>query len=187
METATTQVAKYLTSGELGFKHLDIHEGYLYPLKLDSGPVREAYVFPLYAGFSIVRYAVLDAQEYTSPPFIAESLPNAVRQYSRHSFGTANNTTEPLRWEEHAIQSAYLGRDPSSGQDEAVVTLNNTTYIVGMNQLRGGLLVLGENEWRELALAVTEFQRTGSVRLWITVRGSTIYDVDWEGASLVQH
>ena len=181
--TAVTQVSRYLTSGQLGFQHLDIHEGYLYPFKTDDGPLREAYVFPLYAGFSIVKYALLDAQEYTSPPTIADKLDLAVREYSSRSFGVVGG--EPVTWVNETIEGAYIGKDPTSSQEEAVITLNGTTYIVTVQQLRGGLLARGDDEWRELNLAAAEYQRTGNVTVWVTYRSGSIVDVDWEPASLV--
>lgn len=188
METATTQVSRYLTSGELGFQHLDIHEGYLYPFLQTNGEVREGYVFPLYAGFSILKYAILDAQEYTSPPVIAESLAVAVAQYSAQLYGQPGNATNlSLVWQRMAIQNAYVGKDPSSSQEEAVLTLNNTTYVVTAQELRGGLISDSENEWRELNLAIAEFNRAGSVALWVTVKAGGILDVDWDGATLVTH
>jgi hypothetical protein len=187
LDTATTQVERYLVSGALGFQHLDTHEAYLYPFMTSGGQIREAYVFPLYAGLTIAKYAILDPQEYTSAPTVAESLDIAVAQYSGRAFGAGNNTTAPLVWESHAIQNAYVGKDPTSSQEEAVVTLNNTTSIVTVQTLRGGLIADGEDEWRELNLAIAEFQRTGSVMLWVTYRGGSIVDVDWDGADLVTH
>ena len=186
LATALIQVSRYLTSGEFGFQTLDIHEGYLYPFKQASGQTREAYVFPLYAGFSILKYAILDAQEYTSPPVVAESLPIAVEQYEAQAYGVgANKTEEALVWKEYAIGGAYVGKDPNSAQEEAVVTLNGSTYVVTAQELRGGLIDASSDEWRELNLAITDFQRTGNVSIWVTIRSGGIRDVDYDASDLV--
>jgi hypothetical protein len=50
--TAYTQIKKYLSSGIVGYQELDIDEGYLYPIRMNDGTTRDAYIFPLYAGFT---------------------------------------------------------------------------------------------------------------------------------------
>jgi hypothetical protein len=185
--TAMNQVSRYLISGQLGFQHLDIHEAYLYPFRMADGKVREAYVLPLYAGFTIAKYAILDAVEYTASPMVSESLADAAAQYSAHSFGVEGAQQTTLVWQNVSIENAYVGKDPTSSQEEAVVTFNNTTYVITMQELRGGQLVEGEDEWRELNLAVAEFERTGSARIWVSLAGRTVLDVDFDGADLVNH
>lgn len=187
MDTAMTQVSRYLTSGELGFQHLDLHEGYLYPFLMAGGQVREAYVFPLYAGYSIAKYAILDAEEYTSPPMIAEALDAAVAQYSARVYGAGGVTNGTLVWQNVTLQNGYVGKDPSSSQEEAVITFGNKTFVITSQELRGGNVADAEDEWRELNLAVAEFERTGTAALWVTVAGSSVLDVDFEGADLVVH
>ena len=175
--TAYTQIQKYLSSGIVGYQELDIDEGYLYPIRMNDGTTRDAYIFPLYAGFTIQKYAILDAQEYTSQPFIADSLSAVLNEYKSHSYVRNITISGNLSWELMNLENGYV--DAS----ECVVTLNGTTYVVTKSDLSGGLIQDGDNEWRELKLAIAD----RNTEIWIVRSGNKILDVDWGNATLVTH
>ncbi len=58
LDTVILQVSNYLQSGAIGFQQLRIDEAYLYPFRMVGGQVRYAYVVPLYAGFTVQKYAI---------------------------------------------------------------------------------------------------------------------------------
>ncbi len=178
--TAEMQVRSYLRSGEIGFQNLAIHEGYLYPIKLDSGSVRECYIIPLYAGYTIQKYAIVDAQEYTAPPIIGTDLNDVIRKYQRQSYGPVDEGNTSLKWETQRIENGYIG------PDEVLVTLNGTSYVITLNDLDAGLNKDADNEYRELQLAITEHQRTGNVTVEVVLFSDTIVDVDWAKANFVE-
>ncbi|MEW5760592.1 MAG: hypothetical protein AB1779_07485, partial [Candidatus Thermoplasmatota archaeon] len=179
MDTAKEQVHKYLFSGVIGYQRLDLDEGYLYPVKLNSGEVRESYVFPLYAGYTVQKYAILDGQDYTAPPFVAENLDVVIENYKSRSYEPIKNIS--AKWENFTLQNGYVD------ETECVLTMNSTTWIIEKKDLAGGFLPFEDNEWRELRLAVTEFQRIGNVTISVVIIDNKIVDVDWDQATLVKH
>jgi len=175
--TVEQQIVGYLSSGQVGFQQLTIHEGYLYPIKMNDGTVREAYVFPLYAGFTVQKYAIVDAELYTAAPVIDTSLQDALDKYQTKGAGNATNLT----WKTYKIVNAF------AETDNVVVTLNNThTYSVVEEDLKAGLIEQQKDEFKELKLAVTEHARTGNVTIDLVIDNDKIVDVDYLGADLVK-
>jgi len=195
--TAQTQVEKYLKSGIQGFRQLTIHEGYLYPIQMDTGGVREAYIFPLYSGFTIQQFAIVDAVRYTNEPFLSTSLEGALRDYQSYIFEGGDNIS--YDWSTIDILNAYVE------DDEAAITYNCTgncddgsgsatngstvevTTVITKKDLSGGSILDGDNEWRELKLAVSEFERTGNESLDVVLFNGKVIDVDYGKAHLIEH
>lgn len=180
-DTVQAQIEKYLSSGALGFQRLDIHEGYLYPIRLDDGMVREAYIFPLYAGLTVQKYAVVDAEDYTSEPYIDNDLGLALDRYRGRSGGGGDGG---LEWQGFALSAGYVE------EEEAVITVSNSTLrnltlVIVVQDLDRGLVTAGEDEMWELKLAVAAWGRGEEVDLRLVLEERTVVDVDWEGADLV--
>ena len=59
-----------MASGEAskgaGSIRLTVSEGYIYPIRMVDGSVRDAYVFPLLEGLKVSRFAVIDAHDYNN-------------------------------------------------------------------------------------------------------------------------
>jgi hypothetical protein len=180
-DTVQAQIEKYLSSGALGFQKLDIHEGYLYPIRLDTDEVREAYIFPLYAGLTVIKYAVVDAEDYTTEPYIENDLGKALDRYRGRSGGGGG---DGLAWVNYTLEAGYVEGE------EAVIslsnaTLTNWTVVVSQQDLDRGLVTSGEDEMRELRLAVADWGRGEDVVLRLAVEEGVVVDVDWEGSDLV--
>ncbi len=176
--TARLQVSRYLSSGVQGYRKLTIQEGYLYPIHMDYGRVREAYIFPLYSGFTIQQYAIVDAQYYTQTPFFGTDIQSLLGEYRSHVFETAENVTHV--WENFTLENAY------ADDEEGAFTANGTTYIVTKSELSGGEIRDVENEWREFRLAVSDYDRGDNVTIDAVVWGGKILDVDYPEASLIE-
>lgn len=176
--TARLQVSRYLSSGVQGYRKLTIQEGYLYPIQMDYGRVREAYIFPLYSGFTIQQYAIVDAQYYTQTPFFGTDIQSLLGEYRSHVFETSENVTHV--WENHTLENAF------ADDEEGAFTSNGTTYVVTKSELSGGYLRDVENEWREFRLAVSDYDRGDNVTINAVVWGGKVLDVDYPEASLVE-
>jgi len=177
--TAEEQVYAYLASGAEGFSQLRIDEGYLYPIMTDSGAVRDAYIFPLYSGFSIQKFALIDAEKYTQTPVLETSLEMALTKYKARTWGEAQVNLS-YDWVEWQLENGYCE------EEECVVTTGSATYVITEDDLAGGAINDGADEWRELKLAVSEFERTGNATIFVTVNSGLVSDVDYEGSDLVE-
>jgi len=180
-DTVEAQIQKYLSSGALGYQRLDIHEGYLYPMRLNDGTQREAYIFPLYAGLTVTKYAVVDAVDYTSEPFIEDNLALALERYRARGGGTGEGV---LEWNDYTVTSGHVEAD------EAVLsvtnsTVTNMTLVFTTSDLQLGLLATGADEMREVRLAVAAWNRGDTVTLRLVLFQDLVVDADWEGADLV--
>ncbi|MCK5415410.1 MAG: hypothetical protein KAJ35_08510, partial [Thermoplasmata archaeon] len=180
-DTVEAQIQKYLSSGALGYQKLDIHEGYLYPLRLNDGTQREAYVFPLYAGLTVTKYAVVDAVDYTSTPYIEDELALALERYRTRGGGTGHDV---LEWENFTVMAG------DAEGDEAVLsvsnsTVTNMTLVLTTADLELGLLAAGEDEMREVRLAIAAWSRGDEVVLRLVLVDRVVVDADWEGSDLV--
>ena len=169
----------YLASGDEGFSQLRIDEGYLYPIMTDSGAVRDAYIFPLYSGFSIQKFALVDAEEYTQTPVLDTSLESALTKYQSRTWGEAQANLS-YDWVEWQLENGYCE------EEECVVTADSATYVITEDDLAGGAINDDANEWRELKLAVSDFERTGNATIFVTVNSGLVNDVDYEGSDLVE-
>lgn len=176
LNTAWLQISAYLSSGAEGFNQLRIDEGYLYPIRTDSGEVREAYIFPLYSGFSIQRFAIVDAEDYTQTPLLEDSLDLALLKYKAKG---AESNASTFVWQNVVLENGYCEAD------ECVITYNGTTKVVSEGDLSGGAISQGADEWRELKLAISEFDRTGNVSIQLVEISGIIGDIDYAGSNLV--
>ncbi len=182
LDTVILQVSNYLASGAIGFQQLRIDEAYLYPFHMVGGQVRYAYVVPLYAGFTVQKYAIVDGEEYTAPPVIDSNLARAVEAYRSKSFGQP--ATVQARWENLTIENAFIGSAPGGAGVEIIITLNGTTYVVTENQLG---IVTGDSQasWRTMELAVAAWLRGEAVTIAIVILEGAIVDVYWSESTLV--
>ncbi len=190
-DTVKEQIKKYLASGAIGFQQLDIHEGYLYPFLMDDEHVREAYVFPLYAGLTVAKYAIVDAEHYTEEPSIDEDLPTAMNDY-RSGVKTPIPVID-LHWQKFTIESVWS--DPVEERSVATVS-NETDYnlsiVVSKRGLDGGFEDIAVLEWEEFNLAVSRWNHGDDVVIWMVVKfdqgpyDGFALDVDWEGSSLIE-
>ena len=194
MDTAKEQIEKYLASGALGFQQLDIHEGYLYPFRMNDGHVREAYVFPMYAGLTIAKYAIVDAIEYTDAPVVDPDLKTAVDNYrSRVEDPVPKNN---LVWEEYTLQA--FAEDTDLLRMLIVVTNDtgyNHTCLISEYLVEESVSgnITSYWEWDEFLMALSRWERGDEIVLWMTINwdDGTVYDgsvldIDWEGSSLVE-
>jgi hypothetical protein len=180
-DTVEAQIQKYLSSGALGFQKLDIHEGYLYPMRLDDGTQREAYVFPLYAGLTVTKYAVVDAVDYTSEPYIEDDLALALQRYRARGGGTGGGD---LEWQDFTLMAGDAeGEEAVLSVSNATVT--NLTLVFTTSDLEQGLLDLGPDEMREVRLAVAAWKRGDDITIRLVIVDAVVVDADWEGADLV--
>lgn len=182
LDTVAQQVSNYLASGAIGFQQLRIDEAYLYPFQMVDGRVRYAYVVPLYAGFTVQKYAIVDGEEYTAFPVIDSDLRRAVDTYRAKSFGQPQGVQ--AAWENHTVENAFLGTAPGGAGVEILLTLNGTTYIVTENQL-GVVTGDAQASWRTLELAVSAWLRGEEVVLAVAIVEGAIVDVYWSGSTLV--
>ena len=182
-DTVEAQIQKYLSSGALGYQRLDIHEGYLYPLRLNDGTVREAYVFPLYAGLTVQKYAVVDAEDYTEEPYIENDLDLALERYRARSGGGGGGD---LDWQEFELVAGDVhGEDAEAVLSVSNATVTNLTLVFTASDLQQGLLASGDDEMREVRLAVAAWSRGDPVTLRLVLMDRAVLDADWEGADLV--
>jgi hypothetical protein len=187
-DTVSHQVSRYLSSGALGYQQLSLTEGYLYPIRMNDNSVREAYIFPLYAGLTVAKYAIVDARDYTNAPSIDVDLGSAIDQYRSYIKG---NATSGLNWSNYTIKAASL--DPNKGNGIlSVFNGTNLSVQVSIDSLKNGFL---DNpfEWDELCLALgsSEWYRGENITIDLVIKMDnqthigTIYDVNWEGSDLV--
>jgi hypothetical protein len=185
ISTAKEQVNKYLRSGAEGFQQLDLDEGYLYSFKMVDGSTREAYLFPLYAGFSVNKFAIVDAKKYTAVPVLENTIDKAVEQYTRRTY--EGSTTVNISWE--WVLSDVLNSFVNTDENYAVITLdiNSTsqTYTIFKDDLAGGSILKPDDEYNELSLAINEYLRGTDVKIWVIKSDNKIIDVDWDEADLV--
>jgi len=192
-DTVEEQIKKYLASGALGFQQLDIHEGYLYPFKMDDGHVREAYVFPLYAGYTVAKYAIVDAIDYTSEPVVDADLDAAMDKYQSKT--KESPYTQEWTWEEYSVMSYTLFGDIDHTM---ILLVRNDTGVNLSLYVTEPLLEADGNltsiwEWEELSLAISRWDRGDEVNLWMVITprsmknmDGTVVDIDWEGSSIVE-
>jgi hypothetical protein len=180
-DTVEAQIQKYLSSGALGYQRLDIHEGYLYPMRLNDGSQREAYVFPLYAGLTVQKYAVVDAEDYTSEPYIENDLGLALERYRARAGGSGGGE---LEWQDFNLAAGDIEGE------EAVLSVSNATetnltLVFTTSDLQLGLIAAGDDEMREVRLAVAAWGRGEAVTVRFVLVEGVVVDADWEGSDLV--
>lgn len=175
-DTAYNQLQALMASGEAtrgqGQIRLGISEGYLYPVQMSDGTVRDAYVFPLLEGLKLSRFAIIDARDYTTKRVFAPSIGDALSQFSGQKGGlgasppSLNATPEDL---------AVVDGTVSSGR--AIVNLNGTLYRVSQDDLAGGRRAEAEREFDELEYAIARANRGEAVTLRVLIEGERVVDV----------
>lgn len=181
-DTAHTQLQAIMASGEAtrgqGQIRLTISEGYLYPIQMVDGTVRDAYVFPLQAGFEISRFAIIDAQDYNNRRVFASSMADALGQFSQLTNEEVVPTpdtppqTTTLRVVEGTTDSL-----------RTLVNLNGTWHRVTTTQLADGNRNEAEREMDELQIAIGRAQRGEDVSLEVLFSKGKIVDVRLPGIS----
>jgi hypothetical protein len=186
INTAKEQVNKYLRSGTEGFQQLDLDEGYLYSFKMVDGSIREAYMFPLYAGFSINKFAIVDAKKYTAVPVLELTIDKAVEQYTRRTYEGSETVNVSWEWENVDVQNGFVNTEGNYAVVTLDVNATSHTYTVFRDDLAGGSILKPDDEWNELALAINEYNRGSAVDIWIIESSGKIIDIDWDMANLVE-
>jgi len=188
--TAIQQAKSFLKANRI---ELEIQEGLLYPIRMDDGTVREAYIFSLLEGLRVNSYIIVDAIQFTEEPLQDDDLSELLSRYRSLKFSKFD-------WTEVVIEQAY------ADADEVVMIANNSTFIsileandtnssngstsitfvINRDDLGGGNLQDKDNEWRELRLAVAAFERGDpDVKVWLVIASGRIVDVDWDESELV--
>ncbi len=142
-------------------------------------------MFPLYAGFSINKFAIVDAKKYTATPVLELTIDKAVEQYTGRTFEGSETVNVSWEWENVHVQNGFVNTD----ENYAVITLDlngsSHTYTIFRDDLTGGSILKPEDEWNELALAINEYNRGLAVDIWVIESNGKIIDVDWDNANLV--
>lgn len=174
-DTALAQLQALMRSGEAtkgaGAISLGISEGYLYPVQMADGTVRDAYVFPLLEGLKLSRFAVIDAKEYTTKRVFAPSIGDALTEFSALTGGRlpdGENVTGlvPMRVVDGTVS-----------QGKAIVNLNGTLYRVTPSDLSIGQREEAEREFDELEYAIARANRGAEVTIEVRVQGGRVVDV----------
>ena len=178
-DTALNQLNALMASGEAtrgqGAIRLGISEGYLYPVLMSDGTVRDAYVFPLLEGLKLSRFAVIDARDYTTKRVFAPSIGDALAQFSALTGGRAapvDGTLEPPGEETIRVL------DGTVTTGKAVVNLNGTLYRVTPSDLALGERREAEREFDELEYAISRANRgEEDVAVRVRIEGGRVVDV----------
>ncbi|MFA5862966.1 MAG: hypothetical protein WDA16_14840 [Candidatus Thermoplasmatota archaeon] len=182
-DTAYTQLQAILASGEAtkgaGSIRLTVSEGYIYPIKMTDGGVRDAYIFPLLEGLKVSRFAIIDAQDYNNRRVFASSMQDALSQFSLLTGGTG--VTPPTTT--NATATPMVLTDGVVTGDHAIVTLNGTVYRVVQTNLADGQRHEAEHEYDELTLAISRAQRGESVTVDVLIDGGRVVDVTLPGVT----
>ena len=182
-DTALSQLNALMASGEAtrgqGAIRLAISEGYLYPVQMSDGTVRDAYVFPLLEGLKLSRFAIIDARDYTTKRVFAPSIEDALAQFSgltgaRTVPVDVGNVTEPVELQV---------RDGTVASGRAVVNLNGTLYRVTTADLELGQRAEAEREFDELEYAISRANRDELVVLRVLILDGRVVDVTLPGVT----
>jgi hypothetical protein len=168
----SAQMASGTASGGAGLVRLGISEGYLYPIKMHDGSVREAYVFPLTEGLKIERFAVIDAREYTTKRIFSSSMADALNEFSGLT-GSAPTDTNATLPDARAITVI----DGAVSQGKAIVNLGGTVYRVTPADLALGGRKEAEREFDELEYAIARANRNDLVEIQVRIQGGRVIDV----------
>ncbi len=175
-DTALAQLEAIMASGAAtqgaGAIQLVISEGYLYPVQMADGRVRDAYVFPLLEGLKVSRFAVIDAHDYTTKRVFGTSMEDALRAFAQETEAATGNATQA---EAQAVRLV----DGTVESGKAVVDFNGTYYSVTSQELAGGARHEPEREMDELTLAISRANRGQDVTLDVLVEGGRVVDVTY--------
>lgn len=174
-DTAVSQLQALMRSGEAtkgaGAISLGISEGYLYPVRMADGTVRDAYVFPLTEGLKLSRFAVIDARDYTTKRVFANSMGDALAQFSALTGATPDRVV-PI----DALETRRV-LDGTVSDGKAIVNLNGTLYRVTASDLALGSREEAEREFDELEYAIARANRGDPVELLVRIEGGRLVDV----------
>lgn len=180
--TALTQLQAIMASGEAskgaGSIRLTVSEGYLYPIRMTDGTVRDAYVFPLLEGLKVSRFAIIDAHDYNNRRVFADSVESALQQFALFTApgvppnATANATAQLVKVVDGTVQNG-----------KAIVDLNGTVYSVTAADLAGGTRKEADREFDELTLAIARADRGQEVTLSVRIEGGKVVDVTYPGVT----
>lgn len=177
-DTAYAQLQALMRSGEAtkgaGAISLGISEGYLYPVRMADGTVRDAYVFPLTEGLKLSRFAVIDAKDYTTKRVFSVGIEDALKAFAAETGG--GGVSQPS--DEARVVDVI---DGVVSQGKAIVNLSGTLYRVTAADLALGLRAEAEREMDELELAISRANRGEEVTLEVVVRGGRVLDVRYPG------
>jgi len=162
-ETAIAQVQKYLASGEMGFRQLAVHEGYLYPIEIGEN-VTERYIFPCYAGLSLKKIAIVDPVDYRKV-IVVESLSDVIRTV----------VAEDTRLS--AVKGVFKIENAAEVEGRVLLQINGTVYEITKDQLSYGDSSDASREWDELHLAVYRWLSGREAYVELTITGETVVDV----------
>jgi hypothetical protein len=180
-DTAYTQLQAIMASGEAtkgaGSINLAVSEGYLYPVKMADGTVRDAYIFPLLEGLKVSRFAIIDAHDYNNKRVFADSIQDALAQFALFTAGSLANATG------NATAVAMRVTDGLVESDHAIVALNGTYYRVLPSDLADGQRHDAVHEYDELALAVARAQRGEDVTAEVLVDAGRVVDFTLPGVT----
>lgn len=174
-DTALSQLQALMRSGEAtkgaGAISLGISEGYLYPILMADGTVRDAYVFPLTEGLKLSRFAIIDARDYTTKRVFAPSIGDALAQFSK-----LTGSSVPLPGDV-SVEQLLPVIDGAVSQGKAIVNLNQTLYRVTPSDLALGKRAEAEREFDELEYAIERANRGENVTLRVVIQGGRVVDV----------
>lgn len=177
-DTAENQLLALMRSGEAtqgaGAISLGVSEGYLYPVRMADGTVRDAYVFPLTEGLKLSRFAVIDARDYTTKRVFAPSIDAALARFSVLTTGEA--VPVPVDAELPPLRTVAVV-DGAVSEGKAIVNLNGTLYRVTAGDLAEGDRDEAEREFDELEYAIARANRGESVTLQVRVAEGRVVDV----------
>jgi len=177
-DTAENQLLALMRSGEAtqgaGAISLGVSEGYLYPVLMADGTVRDAYVFPLTEGLKLSRFAVIDARDYTTKRVFASSIDAALARFSILTSG--GEVVPPVDAELPPLETHRVV-DGTVSDGKAIVNLNGTLYRVSPEDLALGDRQDAQREFDELEYAIARANRGETVELQVRVQRGLLIDV----------
>lgn len=180
--TAYQQLQAIMASGSAtqgaGSIRLTISEGYLYPVKMADGRVRDAYVFPLLENLNVARFAIIDARDYNTLRVFAPTIGDALRQFSRLQPGEV--ALPPAQ--EVVNRTMVVGEGIVSGQ-RAIVDLDGKLYTITVDGLTGGERHEAQREFDELTLAIARAARGTNTTLHVRTDAGGVVDVTLPGVT----
>ena len=182
-ETAQSQLQAIMASGAAssgaGSIRLAISEGYLYPIRMADGSVRDAYVFPLLEGLKVARIAIIDARDYNVYRVFAPNVADALRQFSSLT-GNGDALPPPI---ENATATTMHVKDGVVSEGRAIVDLDGKLYTVTRDDLAAGERLEAQREYDELTLAIARAGRGQDVTVEVLVTEGRVVDVTLPGVA----
>lgn len=182
--TAYNQLQALMASGEAtggqGQIRLSIHEGYIYPIPMQNGEIREAYVFPLLADLKVASFGIIDARNYTTMRVIAPNIQRAISSFANLSGDAPSDGGIIIEPGEEVLLRVLDGVVTG---DKALVNLNGTHYRVTPADLESGQRREATREMDELELAIARANRGEDVEILVRFDIGRIVDVTYPGVT----